>query len=549
MDEIYFEQDDDKVNLIVNCHATTPVLTEDAIISAFESSDYYEASLAHELLFNIVIVGNEYIAAVKAELQPEGEFVQQVATIRAGKLTVFLSADKMTAKATIEMAWGGKNIDIDDIKKECRRQGIVYGVKKSLVDRLLHQTIEADPGDLLEGTIAQGLDPKHGKNAYFKPLIELFSQKLRRPMEVEGGKVDLKDLGDIDTVKPGERIYQKFSPTPGVPGKNLLGETLEPTPGKDFKLEVSSGTVIDKKDRNILLAKREGLARLIEQRMEVDDIYTLAELTPRHGHIKFNGSVMIAGDVSPEMRIVATGDVIVGGFVEQASIRCRGEITIISGASGKPLSEPFDGRENNCVLESGNRINVAFANQVDISAKRLVQVHKQLSHCHVTAAALRVGRIGGADGKLVGGRCFLSKGLQVGKLGAQANSTTFVSLNRTFNVFKEKEQQLWHKVEPLADELEQVKNSLGGIVTGPQRADLQERQLNLQYQIEKLNYLRKRVVKKRKLYMQQVAVDVSHTLFRGVSIEIGDKTVLVDQEKGPSTIKLDEYKIEIGPRS
>ncbi|MDC2889663.1 hypothetical protein [Psychrosphaera algicola] len=44
----------------------------------------------------------------------------------------------------MKWSWGGKNIDLNDIKAECKKLGIVFGVKKSLVDRLLHQTIEAE---------------------------------------------------------------------------------------------------------------------------------------------------------------------------------------------------------------------------------------------------------------------------------------------------------------------------------------------------------------------------------------------------------------------
>lgn len=549
MEHITFEQDDTNVNLVLRCDTNTPAVTEEQLVAAFDRSSFYQCSLSHELLPEVVILANEFITAVKEEIEPEGEFEHQIATIRDGKLSIFLAADKMSAKATIEMAWGGRNIELDDIKAECKKQGIVFGVKKSLVDRLLHQMIEADPGDLIEGKIAVGVDPKHGKNAYFRPLIELFSDKLRKPMELDGGKVDLKDLGDIETVKPGEKIYQKFPPTPGVPGKNLLGEVLEPTPGKDEELETSSGTIIDSRDKNILLAKREGLARLIENRMEVDDVYSLAELTPKEGHIKFNGSVMIAGDVSPEMRIVATGDVIIGGFVEQASIRCRGEITIISGASGKPLDEPYENRENNCLLESAYRINVAFANQVDIIAKREVHVHKQLSHCNVIASALRVGRGTTTDGKIVGGKTSLSKGLQVGKLGAPSGNMTYVSLNRTFDVFKEKEQQMWSKVEPLSDELDKLKTRLKSLISEQQRNEMKEQILELQYKIEKLNHARKRLTQKRKDYMDKVTVQVSHSLYSGVSLEIGDKTVINDRERGPSIVHLDEYQIEIAARS
>ncbi|MDC2889664.1 hypothetical protein [Psychrosphaera algicola] len=106
MEDFNFEQEDTNINLIVACNAETPPLTEALLISAFERSQYYEASLSHELLPSIVELGNEFIISVKEELEPEGDFVHQIAAIRDGKLSIFLSANKMTAKATIEMVMG-----------------------------------------------------------------------------------------------------------------------------------------------------------------------------------------------------------------------------------------------------------------------------------------------------------------------------------------------------------------------------------------------------------------------------------------------------------
>lgn len=549
MEDISFIVEDNQVEMVVACHGSTEELSEEMIIKAFDHSKYYQACLKHELIPEIVELGNEFIEQVKEELESPGEFTHEIASIRDGVVTISVAADKMTARAKIEMPWGGKPVDIEGIKTECKNTGVSFGIKRSKVEELLQKTFDAEPGDIVEANIAFGQEPKHGKNAYFRPLVELFSDKIRKPLEKEGGKVDLKDLGDIETVKPGEKIFQKFPLTEGTPGRNVLGELLAPTPGKDCELEVSSGTVIDKRNANILLAKREGLARLIENRMEVDDVYTLPELTPKQGHVKFNGSVMIAGDVSPEMKIVATGDVIVGGFVEQASIRCRGELTIIGGASGKPLDEVHDGRQYNCLLETGNRINVAFANQVDLIAKRDVFIHKQLSHCNVKAASLKVGQGDRPNGKLIGGSHYLSKGLQVGKLGAPSDTQTKISLNRTYSVFKEKEDMMWSKIEPYMEKLELLKSQQKAVVGDVQKNMIKEQILEIQYKIDKMNQKRKTFIQRRRDYMNAIKIEVNDTLYGGLSFEIADKTKTNDKERGPSVVYLDEYQLEIQPKS
>ena len=549
MDDISFINEDGQIMLVVACHDTTESLDEKSLATAFAHSPFYAAYCSPQDVTELLALGNEHIQGVReGELSPS-EFTHKYAEIRDAQITVTISADKMSARVKVEMPWGGKSVNIDSIKAACKDAGIKFGLKRSKVESLLSKTFDAEPGTVLEETVAIGKDPKHGKNAYFRSLVELFSDKIRRPMETEGGKVDLKDLGKIETVKPGERVYKKFPLTLGEPGKNVLGEVLPASPGKDAELEVSSGTVIAKDDANILLANREGLARLTENRMEVDDVYTLLELTPKQGHVTFNGSVVIAGDVSPDMKILATGDVVIGGFVQSASIRCKGELTVVSGASGKALSEPQGTRKHNCLLESSSRINIAFANQVDVISKREVLVNKQLSHCQVLASSLVVGQGKLPRGKLVGGEYELSKYLVAGSIGASSGIETHISLNRTYEVFKQKEDALWEKIEPFNLKLEQLKQNLSQSVDSNERQNIKAEMEKIQNWVEKQTAMRKRLIERRKDYMSKVHVTANQELFQGVTVKVDSKSKTTDRELGPSIVKLDEYQLVIDPKT
>lgn len=533
------------------CDGDTALLDEKDVLSAFKASDVGFAYLIFDELSSFIEQGNEFIGAFKDDpnhaIKPPSQFAHKIAECRDAKLTVSVAADKMTAKLQVECAYGGEQPSMDDVKDACRAKGVRFGIKRSRVEALLQKTFGAEPGEIFEANVAFGKDSKDGKNAYFKPLIELFSDKLRKPTEKEGGKVDLRDLGDIETVKPGQQIYKKYPLTDGLPGMNVMGEVLEAQPGKDLILEETQGTEIDPSDPDVLRAKREGLARVIENRMEVDNVYSLPELTPKQGHVKFNGTVVISGDVSPEMKIIATGDVVVGGFVESASIRCQGEITVMGGASGKTLSEEDPDRQYNCLLESGYRINIAFANQIDIRAKRDVFAHKQLSHCNIVAASLVVGQGTKPRGKLIGGHLVLSKGLEVGHLGAPAGADTFVSLNRTYTVFKQKEDAIWSKIQPYNEELESLKARGKMEMSEMQKNEHRAKTLKIEKVVNTLQAHRTRLIKRRRKYLEALSVKVHHTLHAGTTVEIGDKTKVNDRERGPSIVKLDEFVLEIQP--
>jgi uncharacterized protein (DUF342 family) len=549
LSDISFTQDGKAIYIVVNCHAECPIYEESELLKAHADSTFYKTYVKKELLLGILESINDTVAEIKNGAANPSEYRHEFAEVKDAVVSIKVANDKMSAKAQVEMPWGGKIASVDTIKKECKYKGLSFGLKRSKVEALLENSFDARPGEIFEAVIAVGKDPKHGKNAYFKPLVELFSEKIRKPTEMEGGKVDLKDLGDIETVKPGERIFQKIPLTVGIDGRNVLGEVIPATPGKDAKLEVSSGTTVDPSDHNVLLANKEGLARLIDNRMEVDDVYTLVELTPKQGHVKFNGSVIVLGDVSPEMKIIASGDVLIAGFVESASIRCRGELTVLSGVSGKALDEPFDDRKNNCLLESGNRVNVSFANHVDIVTKRDVFVHKQISHCNVVAASIVVGKGQVPRGKIIGGHYFISKYIEVGHLGAPSDTVTHISMNRTYDVFKQKEKHFWDQVEQLQLKLEKWHVKLSSLVKEDQKVAVKFEIAQLENIINKnINY-RKTLIQRRREYMENVVIKVNHSLYGGLNFRFGSKVITNEARKGPSIVRLDEYQLVIEPKN
>jgi uncharacterized protein (DUF342 family) len=548
LSDISFTQEGKTIYIVINCHVESPIYEESELLKAHADSTFYKTYVKKELLVEIVDSVNDAVDKIKQNKSTSSEFKHDFAEIRDAIVTIKVARDKMSAKAQIEMPWGGKIASVDDIKKQCKTKGLSFGLKRSKVEALLENSFDAHPGEIFESVIAIGKEPTHGKNAHFKPLIELFSDKIRRPTEMEDGKVDLRDLGDIETVKPGARIHQKVPFTVGVDGRNVMGKVIPANPGKDAKLEVSSGTTIDPNDPNVLLAKKEGLARLIDSRMEVDDVYTLTELTPKQGHVKFNGTVVILGDVSPDMKIIASGDVLITGFVESASIRCRGEITVLSGASGKSLDEPTLERKNNCLLESGNRVNVSFANHVDIMAKRDVFVHRQISHCNVVAASIVVGKGRKPRGKIIGGHFLISKRIEVGYLGAPSDTVTHISMNRTYDVFKQKEVDFWAQVEELQEKLDAAQLKVTTLVQEKQKSEMKLEIAQLDKAINKNIKYRKTLIQRRREYMEQVMIKINHTLYGGLNFKFGSKGLVNEVRKGASIVRLDEYQLVIEPK-
>ena len=91
-------------------------------------------------------------------------------------------------------------------------------------------------GALLNITIARGLLPINGKDAYFRFEIETgpIPGKI-----LKDGTIDFRERRIFTGVDENQVIAIKIPQTSGTPGMNVLGEVISPQPGNDLAVKVS----------------------------------------------------------------------------------------------------------------------------------------------------------------------------------------------------------------------------------------------------------------------------------------------------------------------
>lgn len=532
-------------------------IASDTSASERDISQFIKASPYNKLELDKAKI-KEFIAAcllAKEQLSEgdETERVQEViGKVQDAELKVVITNDKMRVDAEVYTALGGKPLDLETIKTACVDEGVRFGLKTSLVEKLLAACHKAEPGSVIKAPVAQGQAPQPGKNAKFEPQVKLFSETMRNPKLLDDGSFDLRDLGNIETVEIGQAILKKIPLTEGKCGRDVYGEKISAEPGNDAELQTSESTELDSENPSLLRATKAGLVRFDGSVMEVDDVLVYKQLNPKQGHVKFKGSVMIRGDVSPDMKLVATGDIVIGGFVECATIKCGGELTILSGASGRiiengePASEK-KGPKYNCKLVSGGQINLAFANQCEITAKNLVNIKKQISHCNVEADSMVVGSGPKPNGQISGGRYYLCKGLQAGTIGTESNVHCDISLNRTYDIFMVKEAEISSWIDTLEERLEKLDAEFNRVMDPKVKAQIEEQKKPLKLKLEKYNGSRSALMAKRREYMERIKIDIFRTLYPKVTFYIGDRVMLTDVQKGPSQVHVVDYELLIDP--
>lgn len=250
---------------------------------------------------------------------------------RDASCEITLSEDKMQALMTLTPNFGGSPITLSDIKRNLSEQNIVWGIVSDI------EIVEAiKQGDVCDFVIAQGLQAIDGKDSQFISLIEGVSAKKCQPLVNEDGLVDFRELGStITIVNKDDVLMYRTPPVIGKEGKNVLGEIVLPKGGNELDFSKDrKGVDLNPLDENQLISMITGQPVLVPNGVIVLPVLTLKRVDLQSGNIRFNGSVVVTGDVKEGMKVHALEDITVEGNVFNAKLECLGNITINGSVTG-----------------------------------------------------------------------------------------------------------------------------------------------------------------------------------------------------------------------
>ena len=248
--------------------------------------------------------------------------------LKDATLDVSISGDKNQVLLTITPADGGKDVVENDIKTTLQ----AMSVDDDLVDWSTITTV-LPKQKVKELCIAKAIKPIAGINAIYVPLVE--SELDRAPKIDEHGVADMLSAHKFTLVDMGEPLMRREPATEGTAGKDVCGGEIKPVPGKDpgFAKNIQ-GAEISSDDPNLLIAAIKGHPILLKNGVTVDSVLHVDEVSLQTGNIKFDGSLEVKGDVSAGMHIEVTGDVIVKGAVERATIKAGSNVIVRGGIFG-----------------------------------------------------------------------------------------------------------------------------------------------------------------------------------------------------------------------
>lgn len=429
-------------------------------------------------------------------------------------IDVRVSLDKMKAicRFYAPSAGDGKVMSAQDIISDLAFRKVRFGVAQDVIADFL-----ADRKYCTDYVMAVGTQPVHGKDA----KIEYFfnTNKNLQPKRNEDGSVDYKELNTISHIEKGQLLARLHKEDPGQSGRNVYGEEIKPRTVRSEKLEFGNKISINE-DRTEIYSDVTGHANFINGKVFVSDVLKIpADVDNSVGNIDYDGSVEIVGNVKTGFSVRATGDIIVGGVVENAFVKSGGQIIVKQGIHGMHKG----------VLQAATNVMSKYIENAKVYAGGFVEAEAILNSDISATAEVRVH---GKKGLINGGTIRAGRSIETEYAGTEMG--TFTTLEVGVDPAKKEHYLALNKeVSTRSKDLEDMKviidNYAGMLKRGevlPKDKLLYVQQLALEYKTKKeeIEPLRAQL---REIRMEMMAsersyIAVSRTIYPGVTLAISD---------------------------
>lgn len=534
---------------------TLDVLSAHDVNNQLQAAGFGRCMIIQDQITNLLVEYQQIQQKIKEKIQQPGTpLTYRIAEKRDAELSFEIGEDNMSASAIITAAWGGAPVSANALVKAAQDAGIVFGFSKEQIIKLVSHASKAEPGTKLKLIIARGRDVVQGENSRFEALIPEMQSRRNKPLLQSEEKADLRDFGVIPAVRTGEALMRRHPPTAGVDGMLVNGSVIPAVPGQIVEWQIADGSELSATDNDLLVAARDGLPRVIDNGATVDEVFTVKDVNLATGHIIFKGSVVVNGDVTEGMKVIAGGNVFVKGYVEGTLIEAGGDIKIGGSIIGHQIATAEKNSTYSTVLKAKGDIQCNIAQYARIDCDGNVYVNKQLMHCAVAAAKVFAGPEDNPNGKIIGGYYYLDYGIYTGNLGAPSSSNILIELNRLVDPIAEKQEMLRASITDAKKDMQNVRDQLEKLkkIEGNAQIDMRKQQLQQEFEDYKNVALAmiedvKQLESERREKLDATLIVVRQQLFSAVEVHFGRDLIRSRREYGPSKIVLVDNSPAIEP--
>ncbi len=431
----------------------------------------------------------------------------------------------------------GQRMDGEEIKRDLASAGIQIGIQEEAIRQFLANREYCK--DIL---IAKGIPPVQGKDAKIQYFFN--TNMNRKPKRNEDGSVNYHELDAINHVDQGQCLAKLEKEVPGVSGKNVYGEEIQPRPVKSKKLSFSHNMELSE-DGTELYSMVTGHVSLVKDKVFVTDVYEVpADVDTSTGNVVYHGNVHVKGNVKSGFRIDAKGNITVEGVVEGAELYAGGQIIVMRGIHGM----------NKGVLRAEGNIITKFIANATVSSNGYIETESIL---HSTVSARTDVKVGGKKGFITGGSVRAGNLVDARNIGSEMGAGTKIEVGVEPQT-RERYYELQKEIAEINKEIDSIRPVLknymekaakSGKVSSERTKQVQTLAMNLK---EKQQTLGKMQGEYQKLHesmamANSAKVKVHGTLYAGVWIGISEMGMNVKTDYSHSKVVKEKGDILIRP--
>lgn len=453
-----------------------------------------------------------------------------------GRVEVICEESGKTANIVLHAPQhGGKDITLDMVMEELKRNNVVVGIDDSALKRIVDDKVYELPY-----CAASAVLPKKGKNGYINFRFD--KEHKLKPRQNEFGIADFRELNAIVPIHKNEIIGDIIKPEPGTPGLTVFGTEIPAEPGIDPKVSLGKNTLVTT-DGTKIVSACDGHIVFGNGSFQVEEAVTIkTDLDLSVGNINFFGDVHIKGNVMEGFSVNAGKNVKIDGSVFSGEITAGGNVTIVGGCI------------NSKVTCDGNA-DIGFCENTEIFAKGDL-VSKQFAFCNAFCYGALTAK--SASGVISGGKVTSMHDITAGTIGSVKYTPTEVYIGDGSVLYlrkREAEAQLKESVRIFDAAiknltfLKQRKLAQGGQLTDAQskqyRAETQNklfhglRKTELQAQIDQLD----EDIKNK----DNLSAVCTGTIYPGVKFTINFLILEVSEAVARSRVTIIDDKLTIVP--
>ena len=321
---------------------------------------------------------------------------------------VRITEDWMEAYMTVPPTGTPENYTVSYLTEVLHLNHVKIGILPDSLQRIIDNNLYNK-----EVLVAQGAEAQDGENGYFEYLFETnLSQK---PIVLEDGTVDYKNIKMIELVEPGQKIAIYHPGTAGTNGYNLAAQFKLAKHGAE--LPPLKGTGFERMEDGVTyFATVGGKITELNNRVNIFPVHELfGDVDLSTGNIEFNGDVIIHGNVLEGMSIKASGTITVDKVVESAYIDGKKGVILRGGVLGK----------NGAKVRSKGNITAQFIEYADVKTDADIEADSFLDSNVYAGGSIK---LNGKKGCIVGGTTHAVRSVEAREIGNQVGANTDVSV-------------------------------------------------------------------------------------------------------------------------